>query len=150
MTGHAVDSRNSSGGARTWPIAGCVALTALAGVLMATPYLARAEPRGAVGERRGPGPAPGAGSDSDPAPLVPDAGATDEPAVPSAEASSDPGRKVTGYVELLPDVAIQCLAHPRNTDRTGRSHDPRLWCAEVEPRSRRARGPFRGRPLFWG
>lgn len=139
MTGHAVNSRESSGGARprTWPIAGGVALTALAGVLMATPYLARAEPRGAVGERRGP----------DPAPLAPEVGATDEPA---AEASSEPGRKVTGYVDLLPDVAIKCLAHPRNTDRTGRSHDPRLLCAEVEPRSRRERGPFRGRPLFWG
>jgi hypothetical protein len=125
---------NTSGrpraGARPWPIAGAFALTALAGVLMTTPYLARAEP---AGQRDEP---------------VPDAGATDEATENgAAEPSTRAIPGVNGYVDLLPDVAIRCRAEPGRTDRAGRGRNPRLFCAEVRPRV-----PHRRRPLdgFWG
>jgi hypothetical protein len=119
-------------------------LTALAGVLLATPHLVRADPRpaaGRAGDRPAPGPAPG------PAARPSDETATDQATESAPDPMASPTGKVTGYAELLPDVAIRCVADPRHSDRkTGRSRDPRLLCAEVPPR-----GTYRKRPLdgFW-
>jgi hypothetical protein len=108
-----------------------------------TPYLARAEGREAAAH----------GADRRPRAdtvAAPDPGATDEPnANGGAPSAPDPTNSpAVGFVQLLPDVAIKCVADRRRHGSDVRN--ARLLCAEVRPR---VRGRHRGRPIFdgfWG